>query len=183
MEREIYKRKSDYEEYDGRSSKGKAKAARLSPEEALTVEELLSLERPKHGSPPPLNREAKKKPLIDEDDLLLNAARMAANTLARGARLWDDTPRFRESITGVTTPYSEQLSRSHRSASLDGLHTTVNGYDVALAPPTPLGLGRTISRTEQRIRLTGAKGLAFKPVVASSSSPSGKGKQKRKKRS
>lgn len=101
---------------------------------------------------------------VDEDELLLSAARIAAESLKSG-------PSLLESLhTGLDrSRTSQSFSRSvssSRSVSRgqSPMQSYVNGYEVALAPDTPLGLGRTMSRTEQRIRLTGGKGLAFKPL-------------------
>lgn len=108
---------------------------------------------------------------IDEDEMLLSAARIAAEQLKNGPRLIDRTTDhlymdpFRSSIHGRSVNSDSRLSSS-LSSSLSGSspYARVNGYDVALAPETPLGLGRTLSRTEQRLRLTGGKGLAYKPL-------------------
>lgn len=101
---------------------------------------------------------------VDEDELLLSAARIAAESLKNG-------PSLLESFHPGPDPFraSQSFSRSlssSRSASRgqSPLQSHINGYEVALAPDTALGLGRTMSRTEQRIRLTGGKGLAFKPL-------------------
>lgn len=99
---------------------------------------------------------------IDEDELLFSAARIAAEQLRTGPKIFDpsadsDQRRFSyspSSAFSASTPYAKSVSPpvgSHR-------------YQVAYAPDTPLGLGRTLSRTEQRIRSTGAHGLAYKPL-------------------
>lgn len=108
---------------------------------------------------------------IDEDEMLLSAARIAAEQLKNGPRLLDRTTDylyadpFRSSTFGRSVNSVSRLSSS-LSSSLSGSspYAHINGYDVALAPETPLGLGRTLSRTEQRLRLTGGKGLAYKPL-------------------
>lgn len=108
---------------------------------------------------------------IDEDEILLSAARIAAEQLKNGPRLLDRTAYYlytdsmRSSTFGRSFNSDARLSSS-LSSSLSGAspYAHVNGYDVALAPETPLGLGRTLSRTEQRLRLTGGKGLAYKPL-------------------
>lgn len=108
---------------------------------------------------------------IDEDEMLLSAARIAAEQLKNGPRLLDRTTDylytdpFRSSTFGRSVNSDSRLSSS-QSSSLSGSspYARINGYDVALAPETPLGLGRTLSRTEQRLRLTGGKGLAYKPL-------------------
>ncbi|KUL84691.1 hypothetical protein ZTR_07600 [Talaromyces verruculosus] len=108
---------------------------------------------------------------IDEDEMLLSAARIAAEQLKNGPRLLDRTTDylytdpFRSSTFGRSVNSDSRLSSS-LSSSVSGSspYARINGYDVALAPETPLGLGRTLSRTEQRLRLTGGKGLAYKPL-------------------
>lgn len=102
---------------------------------------------------------------VDEDELLLSAARIAAESLRSGPRLSDGL-----SINYTDAPRSSFSPRSSLSSSLPPLSGSqspqyhVNGHDLALAPDTDLGLGRTLSRTEQRLRLTGGKGLAYKPL-------------------
>lgn len=108
--------------------------------------------------------EPKPKPnqrQVDEDELLLNAARIAAEQLRTGPGIFDGIPAYSEprryvysprSSLGASTPYTQSASPpAHR-------------YEVAYAPDNPVGLGRTMSRTEQRIRTTGARGLAYKPL-------------------
>ncbi|KAM5456202.1 actin cytoskeleton and mitosis protein [Microsporum audouinii] len=163
IEADIMKRKADdlVERLD--IHKRSSKAARLTPEDELSVEELVKVNRPRHKRPPTSNPQP-SRPAIDEDELLLSAARLAAHTLSQGARLWDEAPDFSRS---VSSPSSSSFGRSsiRSQPSFDGSRAVVNGYDVALAPSSPLGLGRTLSRTEQRIRATGAKGLAIKPII------------------
>ncbi|DAA79232.1 TPA_exp: putative Leucine permease transcriptional regulator (SAC3) [Trichophyton benhamiae CBS 112371] len=166
IEADIMKRKADalIEELDVHHKRG-SKVARLTPEDELSVEELMTSNRPRHKKPP-TSAPQPSKPAIDEDELLLSAARLAAHTLSQGARLWDEVPDFTRS---VSSPSSSVFGRSSIGSqpSFDGSRAIVNGYDVALAPSSPLGLGRTLSRTEQRIRATGAKGLATKPITPS----------------
>ncbi|RAL14206.1 putative leucine permease transcriptional regulator (SAC3) [Aspergillus homomorphus CBS 101889] len=102
---------------------------------------------------------------VDEDELLLSAARIAAESLRSGPRILDGWPAA--SYDGRASSFSTRSSASpsyafSRSQSPQSGH--VNGHEVSLAPDTDLGLGRTMSRTEQRIRMTGAKGLAYKPL-------------------
>lgn len=107
--------------------------------------------------------EAAKPPnrQVDEDELLLNAARIAAEQLRTGPKIFDSLATYREprrssysprTSLGTPTPYTQSAS------------PPPHGYQVAYAPDTPLGLGRTMSRTEQRIRATGGHGLAYKPL-------------------
>ncbi|ODH13141.1 hypothetical protein ACO22_07558 [Paracoccidioides brasiliensis] len=182
IEQEIAKRKADFAEEEDEGVKEQYIANGRMSEGILTVEELLSLNRsstkPKLPPPP-----ATSKPLIDEDELLFSAARLAASDLANGKHLWADIPGFQKSLsmsmsTPMSTPMSpastSRFSRSstgpESSRAPNSSHILVNGYDVALAPETRLGLGRTLSRTEQRIRQTGAKGLASLPIASSAAS-------------
>ncbi|PTU19801.1 hypothetical protein P175DRAFT_0438991 [Aspergillus ochraceoroseus IBT 24754] len=101
---------------------------------------------------------------VDEDELLLSAARIAAESLRTGPRLLDGWSTSYEPWRSSFSPGSSVASSVAFSRSQSPQLSNVNGYDVALAPDTELGLGRTMSRTEQRIRITGGKGLAYKPL-------------------
>ncbi|KAL4806133.1 SAC3/GANP/Nin1/mts3/eIF-3 p25 family-domain-containing protein [Aspergillus unguis] len=112
-------------------------------------------------------QEAPKPNHVDEDDLLLSAARIAAESLRTGPRLVSGS-----STSSTSAPYEPWRSYSpgssiassigfSRSESPQMSHT--GGFDVSYAD-TDLGLGRSLSRTEQRLRLTGGKGLAYKPL-------------------
>ncbi|KAK2875658.1 hypothetical protein FQN49_001516 [Arthroderma sp. PD_2] len=178
IEADITKRKADdFTSEPETSYKRASKAARLTPEDELSVEELMKVDRPRHKRPQTSNPQP-SKPAIDEDELLLSAARLAAHTLSQGARLWDEAPDFSQSVSSASSSFFGKSSIGSRP-SFDGPRAIVNGYDVALAPSSPLGLGRTLSRTEQRIRSTGAKGLAFKPITPALK-PSKKNKDKGK---
>ncbi|OKL63631.1 hypothetical protein UA08_00269 [Talaromyces atroroseus] len=106
---------------------------------------------------------------IDEDEMLLSAARIAAEQLKSGPKLLGKASDYSYVDPLRSSTYfgrsldsgSRTLSSSESSSSP---HACINGYDLALAPETPLGLGRTLSRTEQRLRFTGGKGLAYKPL-------------------
>lgn len=100
---------------------------------------------------------------IDEDEILLSSARIVAESLKHGRSLIEGTPEYLDPLHASRhlATSSSPASRASRSQSP---YFHVNGHDIALAPDTPLGLGRTMSRTEQRIRLTGGKGLAYKPL-------------------
>ena len=103
---------------------------------------------------------------IDEDELLLSAARIAAESLRSGPRLTESWPSYYSEPPGST--FGPASSFSSSMPPLSGSQSPhqsprVNGHDLALAPDD-LGLGRTLSRTEQRLRLTGGKGLAYKPL-------------------
>lgn len=109
---------------------------------------------------------------VDEDELLLNAARIAAEQLRTGPKIFDPSADndFRRSsysprASYYNSPYS--LSQSPRP----------HGYKVAHAPDVPEGLGRSMSASERRIRATGAHGLAYKELDFSEAN---KRKEKRK---
>lgn len=115
---------------------------------------------------------------IDKDEILLSAARIAAEALRTGPKIFDGVPAYPDPLRSSFGPHtsrlfssSQRLSSSLRlsssqrlSRSESPLQSRVHGYDVALAPDTDLGLGCSLSRTEQRIRATGGKGLAYKPL-------------------
>ncbi|OJD21666.1 hypothetical protein ACJ73_06992 [Blastomyces percursus] len=189
IEQDIAKRKADSIEEEDETSREQYRASRRISEGLLTVEELLSLDRPRmnlkssqrpQAQPPPPASRSLTDSTINEDELLFAAARMAANTLANGKNLWHHVPEFGNSMTmpmsmsmspaPASTPRFIRSSIGPDSSKrTDGPHVLVNGYDVALAPTTRLGLGRTLSRTEQRIRQTGAKGFASLPIASSPS--------------
>lgn len=110
---------------------------------------------------------ARRQREIDQDELLLSAARIAAEQLKNGPKIFDPHPSentqdrhsysFHRSLS-ASTPYSQSMSPPAPPVYPN------HGYNVAYAPDTPLGLGRTMSRTEQRIRRTGAHGLAYLPL-------------------
>lgn len=127
------------------------------------LEEVKTLTQPR---PPTLEEtEAEKRRLrqVDEDEMLLNAARIATEQLRSGPKLSDLFP-------GYTPPrlssYNPSRSVSYSPSYTPSMSPPVpsHGYRVAYAPDTPLGLGRTMSRTEERIRRTGAHGLAYIPL-------------------
>lgn len=110
---------------------------------------------------------AKASPQVDEDEILLSAARIAAEDLKNGPSLLEPPAEYSRPDPFRSSVY---LRRSFSSSASDLSRSQspisrVNGYEVALAPESPLGLGRTLSRTEERIRRTGAKGLAYKPLA------------------
>lgn len=122
--------------------------------EAMTARKPLTEEKPP----------APKPTQVDEDELLLSAARIAAESLRSGPRLLDHWSTHPEPRSSAFSPHSS-ISSTHSFSRSQSPHSySVHGYDVALAPDRDLGLGRTLSRTEQRIRLTGGKGLAYKPL-------------------
>lgn len=189
IEQDIAKRKNGFTEDEDETGKEQYGASRRISEGMLTVEELLNFDRPRSDlrssqqpqpQPLPLASRSLTESTINEDELLFSAARMAANTLAHGKALWHDVPELRNSVSmsmsmsPVSTPrFSRSSIGPDGSMETKGGHILVNGYDVALAPTVPLGLGRTLSRTEQRIRQTGAKGFASLPIASSPSPGSG----------
>lgn len=124
--------------------------------------EAMTARKPEKKEPPP-----PKPHQVDEDEMLLSAARIAAESLRSGPRLLDYhhysapyEPRRSSFSPGSSFSSLRSFSRSQSPNS----SSQVNGYELALAPDTDLGLGRTLSRTEQRLRLTGGRGLAYKPL-------------------
>ncbi|KAL4784623.1 SAC3/GANP/Nin1/mts3/eIF-3 p25 family-domain-containing protein [Aspergillus varians] len=120
--------------------------------------EAMTARRPVEQKPEP-----RKPSHVDGDDLLLSAARIAAESLRSGPRL----------IGGASVPYEPWRSSFSPGSSVSSVafsrsqspqQSIASGYDVSLAPDSDLGLGRSMSRTEQRIRMTGGKGLAYKPL-------------------
>lgn len=105
-----------------------------------------------------------RKSQIDEDELLLSAARIAAESLRSGPKLLDYPHAYPDPRRSSFSPRSSFSSSLGLSRAHSPPQSRVNGYEVAFAPDTPLEFGRTMSRTEQRIRLTGGKGLAYKPL-------------------
>ncbi|KAL4940741.1 SAC3/GANP/Nin1/mts3/eIF-3 p25 family-domain-containing protein [Aspergillus oleicola] len=107
---------------------------------------------------------------VDEDDLLLSAARIAAESLRTGPRITSSSSAPYEPWRSSFSPGSSVGSSTGTGAGAAFSHSEspqqsyISGYDVSLAPDTDVGLGRSLSRTEQRIRLTGGKGLAYKPL-------------------
>ncbi|KAJ5573879.1 uncharacterized protein N7459_008306 [Penicillium hispanicum] len=131
------------------------------------VEELLKRKEPSEEEVE--EARAKRKRQIDEDEILLSAARIAAEQMRTGPKIFDGYSSY--------NAYSEprHYSRSPRSSfsysasspfaqSVSSPQYPQHGYEVAYAPDTPLAPGQTISRTEHRIRMTGAHGLAYKPL-------------------
>lgn len=100
---------------------------------------------------------------IDEDELLLSAARIAAESMRSGPRLLDGLSTLYQPGPSSFSP-GRSFSSSLPASGAGSPQSHAGRYDVAYAPDTNLGLGRTMSRTEQRIRMTGGKGLAYKPL-------------------
>ncbi|OGM42606.1 putative leucine permease transcriptional regulator (SAC3) [Aspergillus bombycis] len=125
------------------------------------LEQIESMTRKPAAEPKP---EPPKPSQVDEDELLLSAARIAAESLRSGPRLINSwSTRSSEPRRSSFSPRSS-FSSSYSFSRSQSPQSLVNGYDLALAPDNDLGLGRTLSRTEQRLRMTGGKGLAYKPL-------------------
>jgi nuclear mRNA export protein SAC3 len=121
---------------------------------------------------------------VDEDEILLSAARIAAESLKNGPSLLDEMRSYSSSLLNGSSYYSssvfgKSLSSAGNKDQTSWPYARIHGHNVALAPDGPLGLGRTMSRTEQRIRSTGGKGLAYKPLDLSSGKAPPKGKAPR----
>ncbi|KEF60597.1 uncharacterized protein A1O9_02158 [Exophiala aquamarina CBS 119918] len=102
----------------------------------------------------------------DDDDDLLKQARAQRKELEEGSN-WLNNPSLeveQEIEEEVERRVKEELGahngHSSVSRSPDGL-ARVNGFEYL---PAPTKLGVPLSRSEQRIRATGAHGLAFKPL-------------------
>ncbi len=130
------------------------------------IESMTTRKSAEHKAEPP------KPNRVDEDDLLLSAARIAAESLRTGPRLLGGGSAPYESWRSSYSPHSSVGSSAAFSRSVSPQQSVMSGYDVSLAPDTDLGLGRSMSRTEQRIRMTGGKGLAYKPLNFTPKKPS-----------
>ncbi|KAJ5948906.1 hypothetical protein N7454_002213 [Penicillium verhagenii] len=109
---------------------------------------------------------ARRQRAFDEDEILLSAARIAAEQLKNGPKIFDPHPS--EYTAGHSLSHHPYRSFSDpnslsQSMSMPPPRPT-HGYKVAYAPDKPVGLGRTMSRSEERIRRTGAHGLAYIPL-------------------
>ncbi|OQE12347.1 hypothetical protein PENVUL_c001G09190 [Penicillium vulpinum] len=109
---------------------------------------------------------------VDEDEIALSRARILAEKLRTGPGIFDGwTGRIREPWHEPDwNPIARILEKYHArnipqptsySPPRLTLNRTPSGYEVAYAPDTP---DRPMSRTEQRIRRTGARGLAHLPL-------------------
>lgn len=128
----------------------------------------------------------KRKSVIDQDQLLLNEARIVASQLDSGpslvesllqSDLWKHAQEPRRSSYGPSS-FSRSTSYGHHSASYAQSASPPqrprHGYDVAHGPDLPPGM--PLSRSEMRIRTTGAHGLANVPLTFS---PEQKAKMRR----
>ncbi|KAJ5280203.1 hypothetical protein N7478_005575 [Penicillium angulare] len=110
--------------------------------------------------------QARRNHEIDQDEILLSAARIAAEQLKNGPKIFDayDSQPASELRRYSYSPHRSFSASTPYTQSMSPPEQPNHGYKVAYAPDTPLGLGRTLSRTEQRIRRTGAHGLAYIPL-------------------
>lgn len=109
-------------------------------------------------------QEVSETPSRDEDPLLAEL-RELRKTMS------EDIAWFREESTNIeSASRSPSRGKENLQPSPPPSYGRVNGYDVAFAPQAS---GRSLSRSEMRIRSTGAKGLAHKPLSAFSESHSG----------
>lgn len=120
---------------------------------------------------------------VDEDELLLSAARIAAEQLKNGPKLLEHMPNYSYlDPLRSSTNLRRSMNSARSSIGAPSPYARINGHEVALAPETPLGLGRTLSRTEQRLRLTGGKGLAYKPLQRTPDQETETGKKAKRKK-
>lgn len=110
---------------------------------------------------------------VDEDEIALSRARILAEKLRNGPGIFDGwTGPIRQPWHDLNwNPAARILEKYHSRNITPHSHYplpprltlihTARGYEVAYAPDTP---DRPMSRTEQRIRRTGARGLANVPL-------------------
>lgn len=125
------------------------------------LEQIESMTRPKPAAEK--TPEPPKPTQVDEDEILLSSARIAAESLRSGPKLFDDMTLNHEPRRTAFSPPRSFSSSLPLSRSMSP-QSPASSHGVAYAPDTNLGLGRTMSRTEQRIRMTGGRGLAYKPL-------------------
>ncbi|KAG0155990.1 hypothetical protein PDIDSM_3166 [Penicillium digitatum] len=139
-----------------------ARAKALCEPKRLTEEQLQYIEEAR----------LKRARQVDEDEIALSRARILAEKLRTGPGIFDGwagksrepwhDPNRNPVARIVDKYHARKISQptSHVPPRLT-LNRTTRGYEVAYAPDTP---GRPMSRTEQRIRRTGARGLAHVPL-------------------
>ncbi|KAJ5685624.1 hypothetical protein N7536_008243 [Penicillium majusculum] len=109
---------------------------------------------------------------VDEDEIALSRARILAEKLRTGPGIFDGwTGQIREPWHDPNWNPIARMAEKYRARKIPQptshvpppltLNRTARGYEVAYAPDTP---NRPMSRTEQRIRHTGARGLAHVPL-------------------
>lgn len=139
-----------------------ARAKALCEPKPLTEEQLQYIEEAR----------LKRARQVDEDEIALSRARILAEKLRTGPGIFDGwTGNIREPWHDPNwNPVARILEKYHARKIPQPisylpprltLNRTARGYEVAYAPDTP---DRPMSRTEQRIRRTGARGLAHVPL-------------------
>jgi hypothetical protein len=110
---------------------------------------------------------------VDEDEIALSRARILAEQLKNGPGIFDgwtgpirqpwDDPNWNpvDRILEKYQPRIPSYTPTPLPPKLILKRTSSGGYEVAYAPDTP---DRPMSRTERRIRQTGARGLAHVPL-------------------
>lgn len=109
---------------------------------------------------------------VDEDEIALSRARILAEKLRTGPGIFDGwTEKIREPWHDPNWNPIARIAEKYRARKLPQptsyvpppltLNRTARGHEVAYAPDTP---NRPMTRTEQRIRRTGARGLAHVPL-------------------
>lgn len=129
-----------------------------SPGEETTQTEL--------GQQPALRIASTYKP---DDDPVIKQLREAKATLAADAEWFKTQTAELEREVEEQEALAQSLTRSQSSnssfgQSTNGLARSFSGYEYVAPDLKP---GQTLSRTEQRIRQTGARGLATKPIGGS----------------
>ena len=139
-----------------------AEAKALCEPKPLTEEELQQIEEARL-------RRARQ---VDEDEIALSRARILAEQLKNGPGIFDgfvgpyrqpwDDPDW-DPLGPIVEKYQSQIPNDppYVSPKLILTRTPSARHQVAYAPDTP---GRPMSRTERRIRHTGARGLASVPL-------------------
>ncbi|KAJ5319180.1 uncharacterized protein N7506_011884 [Penicillium brevicompactum] len=139
-----------------------AEAKALCEPKPLTEEELQQIEEARL-------RRARQ---VDEDEIALSRARILAEQLKNGPGIFDgfvgpyrqpwDDPDW-DPLGPIVEKYRSQIPNDppYVSPKLILTRTPSGRHQVAYAPDTP---GRPMSRTERRIRHTGARGLASVPL-------------------
>ncbi|KAJ5165124.1 SAC3/GANP/Nin1/mts3/eIF-3 p25 [Penicillium coprophilum] len=139
-----------------------ARAKALCEPKRLTEEQLQLIEEAR----------LKRSRQVDEDEIALSRARILAEKLRTGPGIFDGwTGQIRQPWHDPNwNPVARILEKYHARNIPQPtsyvpprltLNRTARGYEVAYAPDTP---DRPMSRTEQRIRRTGARGLAHVPL-------------------
>ena len=108
--------------------------------------------------------------LIDENQILLSSGTVASRSLKSGESLPDTLQRVTPYLPAYyynSQPSSRSILSRRQSFSSSSRGESPSHSNVAFASPETdglLGLGHSVSRTEQRIRSTGGRGLAYKEV-------------------